>query len=281
MLHDISVSNHETSDLGSSIVMKETWDTRIQRAERLAIERRDSAELLSFYAALLGAQKQVYEQLRALKSWLPSGSLERDLPVLRTMLPGLLEIVEANAPAALASEARSLLSESQSEIDGMLIEYWQAPSDVQFFAKAFLQPYASWLYESGAKPDRNLVEVENRCPFCGGKPQVSVLQIKDASSDSGGRDLVCSTCLMSWPFRRVICASCGEENPDKIGYYHAPDYDYIRVEACDACRHYIKTVDLTRFGFAIPLVDEVAAAPLDLWAREHGYTKIEMNLLGI
>jgi FdhE protein len=261
--------------------MKETWDTRIQRAKRLAVERHESAELLNFYAVLLAAQKKIYEQLRSLKGWLPSGALQRDLSVLRTMLSSLLETVEAHAPATLASEARSLLSASQSDLDQVLIEYWHAPTDSQFFAKAFLQPYASWLYESGAKPDRHFVEVENRCPFCGGKPQVSVLQVKEPSSDSGGRDLVCSTCLMSWPFRRVVCASCGEENPDKIGYYHAAEYDYIRVEACDACRHYIKTVDLTRFGFAIPLVDEVAAAPLDLWAREHGYTKIEMNLLGI
>jgi hypothetical protein len=32
---------------------------------------------------------------------------------------------------------------------------------------------------------------------------------------------------------------------------------------------------------AIPLVDEIAAAALDLWAVEHGYTKIELNLVGL
>jgi hypothetical protein len=31
----------------------------------------------------------------------------------------------------------------------------------------------------------------------------------------------------------------------------------------------------------MPLVDEIYAAPLDLWAREHGYTKIELNLVGL
>jgi len=262
--------------------MKGSWDTRIQRAERLAVERHDSAELLKFYATLLGAQKQIYEQLRSLKGWLPSGALERDLSVLRTMAPGLIETVEANAPAALASEARSLLLASQSDLDQVLIEYWHAPSDLHFFAKAFLQPYARWLSETGAKPgNRNLGGGENRCPFCEGKPQVSVLQIKEASSESGGRDLICATCLTRWPFRRVVCASCGEEDPSKIGYYHSPEYDHVRVEACDTCKHYIKAVDLTRYGFAIPVVDEVAAAPLDLWAREHGYTKIELNLVGV
>ncbi len=262
--------------------MKETWDSRIQRAERLASERPESKELLTFYAVLLRSQKEIYEYLRARKGWLPCGALERDLPVLRVMLPALLKRVESSAPDALASQARSLLEHSEAGLDEMLIEHWRAPSDLHFFAKAFLQPYASWLSESGAKPaDRNLGSGENRCPFCEGKPQVSVLQIKEASSESGGRDLICATCLTSWPFRRVVCASCGEEDPVKIGYYHAPEYDHIRVEACDTCGYYIKAVDLTRYGFAIPLVDEVAAAPLDLWAREQGYTKIEMNLLGV
>jgi formate dehydrogenase maturation protein FdhE len=40
-------------------------------------------------------------------------------------------------------------------------------------------------------------------------------------------------------------------------------------------------VDLTRIGFAIPLVDEVAAAALDVWSHEHGYIKIELNLAGL
>jgi len=262
--------------------MKETWESRIERAEHLASERPVSTELLTFYAALLRSQKEVYEYLRARKNWLPSGELARDLPVLRQTSSKFLKVVEANGPRALAIQAGSLLQASESELDEMLIEHWRAPSDVKFFAKAFLQPYARWLSEVGAKPvDRNPGSGENRCPFCDGKPQVAVLQIKESSSESGGRDLICAGCLTAWSFKRVACANCGEENPRKIGYFHSPDYDHIRIEACDTCKYYIKAVDLTRYGFAIPLVDEVAAAPLDLWAREHGYIKIEMNLVGL
>jgi FdhE protein len=262
--------------------MKETWDSRIKRAERLASERPESEELLAFYAALLRSQKEVYEYLRTRRGWAPSGALDQDLPVLRVVMPKLLATVEACGSDALAGEARSLLKASNNERDEMLIRYWRAPSDVQFFAKAFLQPYARWLVKTGVKPaEREPGGGENRCPFCDGKPQVSVLQIKEPSSESGGRDLICAMCLTSWPYRRVACASCGEEDPAKIGYFHSPGYDHIRVEACEACKYYIKSVDLTRLGYAVPLVDEVAAAPLDLWAREHGYTKIEMNLVGL
>ena len=263
------------------IDMKESWDSRITRAERLAVERPESKELLVFYAALLRSQSEIYEYLRTRKGWLPSGALESDLPVLRAMLPRLLTMVESNGPDALGGEARILLAANERERDQTLIDYWHAPSDT-FFAKAFLQPYAQWLSESGAKPnDRGLGSDGNRCPFCAGKPQVSVLQIKEASSESGGRDLMCATCLGYWPFGRVVCANCNEQDPARIGYYHAPEYDHVRIETCETCKHYIKAVDLTKYGFAVPIVDEVASAPLDLWAREHGFTKIEINLIGL
>jgi len=238
--------------------------------------------LLAFYAALLCAQKQVYECLRSRKGWLPSGLLERDLPIMRPSVSGLLESVGASGPALLAEEARRLVRSSEAEIDQMLIRYWHSPSDGQFFAKAFLQPYASWLAEIGRKPlDRNPGRGGNACRFCGGKPQLSLLKSQEPSSEAGGRYLVCSTCLSEWPFRRVVCAGCGEERPARLGYFHTPEYDHIRVEACDTCNHYIKGVDLTRLGLAAPLVDEVAGAPLDLWARERGYKKIEHNLVGL
>jgi len=37
---------------------------------------------------------------------------------------------------------------------------------------------------------------------------------------------------------------------------------------------------LTKMGLAVPVVDELATIPLDLWARKHGYQKLQINLLG-
>jgi FdhE protein len=262
--------------------MKISWDTFIDRAKELASAGSGSAELLTFYSRLLGAQKRIYEHLRSRKGWLPAGLLAQDLDILRLTLSAFLEAVETAGPAPLASEARGLIQASESEINELLLGYWRAPSDVQFFAKAFLQPYAGLLAEIGVKPgDRNLESGSTRCPFCAGLPQLSLLKFQEPASEAGGRNLLCSTCLTQWPFRRVVCANCGEERPAKVGYFHTPEYDHVRIEACDSCKHYIKGIDLTRFGFAVPLVDEVAAAPLDLWARERGYKKIELNLVGL
>lgn len=254
------------------------WDKQIGRAEELAVQSSGSRELLTFYAQLLRAQKEAYEFFRGRKDWLPSGDLERDLPVIRGALPTLLKTVVTYGPETLAAEAQELLQTSDEAINEMLITYWLNPSDIQFFAKAFLQPYGRWLAEAGVRGEGFS---ERRCPICGGNPQVSFLQSKESNAESGNRDLICATCLSTWEFRRVVCANCGEERPAKLGYFHTPEFDHVRIEACDTCGYYIKGVDLTRFGFAVPLVDEVAAAPLDVWAREHGYTKIEINLVGL
>ena len=263
-------------------MLKEPWDVRIQRAEHLAAAGGAANELLAFYGKLLRAQKRVYEYLRGRRGWLPSGLLEEDLEILHAAMPDLLRTVEADGPPALAEEARLLLRAGGDEVDTMLLGQWCAPSDERFFAKAFLQPYACWLTESGGRPvGRDVEGRESLCPFCGGKPQVSFLHTSEPGAESGGRGLVCSACLNAWPLRRVVCANCGEERPTKLGYFQSPEYEHVRVEACDTCKHYIKGVDLTRLGLAVPLVDEVAAAALDVWAHEHGYMKIELNLVGL
>lgn len=261
--------------------MSSFWDNQIDRADYLAEQSSGAKELLTFYSHLLRAQKDIYESFRSRKEWLPSGDLENDLPVIQPTLNGLLQCVVRHGPSSLASEAQAFLVDP-NVLNSELLEYWRNPSDTQFFAKSVLQPYARWLAETSTSPiGRDLVGGERTCPFCGGAPQLSFLQSKESNAESGNRDLLCSTCLVSWEFRRVVCANCGEERPSKLGYFHSREFDYVLIEACDSCKHYIKRIDLTRFGRAQPLVDEIYAAPLDLWASEHGYRKIEMNLVGV
>jgi len=134
----------------------------------------------------------------------------------------------------------------------------------KFFWRVVMQPYA----EHSRKP----------CPSCGSKPVVGVLR---GEGDGAKRALICSLCGSEWPYRRLICANCGEEDKEKLPVFVAEQIDYIRVEACDTCGTYLKSVDLTKDGFAVPEVDEIATVALNLWADERGYTKIEVNVLGM
>ena len=254
------------------------WQKQILRATELADTSAGANELLVFYTHLLRAQSRIYEFLLNQRDWLPSGELERDIPVFRSTFPIILKTVEDAGPEPLIESARSLEAESTQAIDEMLLDYWHAPFDTEFFAKAFLQPYGLYVSATTAQPLKGIDE--KRCPVCAGKPQLSFLQNQETTAESGNRDLMCAKCLSVWSFRRVVCANCGEENPAKLAYFQSTTLNHVRIEACDTCKHYLKSVDLTRLGNAQPLVDEVAAAPLDLWATEHGYTKIEINLIG-
>ena len=57
-------------------------------------------------------------------------------------------------------------------------------------------------------------------------------------------------------------------------------FPHIRIEACDTCRRYLLSIDLAADPSAVPIVDELAALPLDLYARERGFSKIIPNLMG-
>lgn len=136
----------------------------------------------------------------------------------------------------------------------------------KFFWRVVMQPYAEQHRRSaeGGGPI---------CPSCQSKPVAGVLR--------GERSLLCSLCSLEWPYRRLICANCGEEDKEKLPVFIAEQIDYVRVEACDTCRTYLKSIDLTKDGFAIPEVDEIATVALNLWADERGYAKIETNVLGM
>jgi formate dehydrogenase maturation protein FdhE len=240
-----------------------SWKRCIRRADQLATAEGSTRRLLTFYAGLLRCQAAIAE---GLVTRTPSGSMTQDLAAVAGPRQALLRDVIDHGP-------------ERDAIDDLLA-YWETRSDRQFFAKAILQPYAQWLTDAGVPLPGERPRHDNRCPRCGGAPQLSVLE-EAAAGDGGGRRLQCATCLTLWPFRRVLCPSCGEEDEHQLSYFRTPEFDHVRVDVCLRCRRYLKSIDLGRLGLAVPLVDEVASAALDLWAREQRYEKIELNLVGL
>jgi FdhE protein len=258
----------------------ESWEHRIRRAQQFASADDATSSLLGFYARLLQQQKALSD---AFNDERPSGSVDQDLVFIAANSSAMLREVAGHAPEQLAAEARALLAGGHAAILDLLRGYWQTRSDRAFFAKALLQPYGQWLAEVGVSPiEGRRPHGDSSCPHCGGAPQLSTLEAVSAmSGDGSSRRLQCASCLTTWPFRRVVCPHCGEDDERNLAYFQSPAFDHVRVDACDTCRRYLKNVDLGRLGLAVPLVDEIAAAALDAWAREHGYEKIELNLLGL
>src|SRR5262245_15353007 len=260
--------------------MKFTLERAVRRIEAIAPKATGTRELLDFYHRVLIVQQDIYGSLGAAKTESISGNPAQDLKLLRPGLRVLLEETRSRGTQYLADSAGALLAATDSDLDEMVLDYWEHPSDIQFFAKAVIQPYALLMSDRGIRPyGRGGDQRENRCRFCSGKPQLTYFQAQE--QEGSMRRMQCAVCLSSWTFRRVVCANCMEEDPRNLGYYSSQDLAHLRVETCESCKYYIKAVDLGVVGLAVPLVDEVAAAPLDGWAREQGYAKIELNLVGL
>jgi FdhE protein len=245
--------------------VRTAWQLRILRAEKLAAAHPFAKEILGFYIHVARFQEEIY----------------RRNPERTAEFKTFLSLVENHGPEHLGHVAAAL-SRSSPETQTQLLEtIWTAtaaqPSAAEeFLAFAYLQPFAEFSRAAAR------LQLENYssaiCPWCNRKPALGVLR---QQGDGGQRNLICGFCLAEWPFRRVVCAGCGEEDPTKLPVYTAAEMPHVRVECCDRCHGYIKSIDLTKNGLADPMVDELASIPLNLWAQERGYAKLHPNLLGM
>ena len=262
---------------------KPEWDKRIARAGQLASEYPFAAEVLNFYGRVAAFQKLVYDQAASccVRSVGERISLREQLDVRSALqhLPALFSLVEKHGPPGLMRAGHALSQEGQDQQLYILAVYARGDGPrgelAHFFARACLQPYAEY---NASHSNLDLTAYTGPlCPLCNSRPQVAVLR---PEGNGAKRSLICSFCLLEWNFRRIVCPACGEQDKEKLPRFSSLDFSHLRVEACDTCMTYLKSVDLTVNGLAIPIVDEIAGAPLDLWAGDHGYSKIELNLVG-
>jgi len=120
------------------------------------------------------------------------------------------------------------------------------------------------------KVDLDQVQTD-RCPICGGTPLMAKLRRED-----GKRMLECSLCNTQWMFKRLRCPFCSNEDADTLGFFFVEEATY-RVDKCDKCKRYIKTVDERKKpegGLRALSVEDVATLYLDMLAAKEGYQGI-------
>ena len=291
------------------------WQQRIRRAETLAAQHPFAGQILTFYIHLARFQQDLYRRLDQLSAGVapavfqekertsrplparrdagasnpspsnpsPSNPGSPELAELLANFPAFLAVVQKQAPIRLAQIADHLGQAPSDSWTDLLNNAWsvqdptQHPSDpTEFLALAFLQPCAEFIRTR--VPLQLEGYTHSLCPFCSRKPALAVLR---PLGDGARRNLICGFCLCEWEFRRIVCPNCDEQDHAKLPVYTADEFPYIRVECCDTCHTYIKSIDLSKNGLAHPLVDELASVPLDLWAQERGYAKLHPNLLGM
>ena len=254
-----------------------THARRRERARDLGARFDFARQPLGLYLALVDAQERAFERARS------DSPSRADLAsyVVRVALPGVMEAAIAAGTETLREAA--LLRFHEADLEG-LVESWLDGDETSgtdtFLARASTQPVLEALPELASEL-RATDAGERTCPRCGGLPQLAVFPETGEALLTAQRTLVCSRCAGEWVLSRMTCASCGETSGAKMPILSDVElFPHLRIDACEICRRYLITVDLRKDPRAVPLVDELAALPLDLVAAERGYTKIARNLMG-
>jgi len=114
------------------------------------------------------------------------------------------------------------------------------------------------------------------CPICGSRPLMSEFNAE------GLREYLCSFCGFEWPGERLKCPFCENSDHTKLHYFYAEGDEAYRVDICDACNQYIKTVDSRKLDYKPDLgLEDIVTIHLDILASEKGFTRPVTSPLGI
>ncbi|MFH2218233.1 MAG: formate dehydrogenase accessory protein FdhE [Pseudomonadota bacterium] len=113
-------------------------------------------------------------------------------------------------------------------------------------------------------PDNEAWE-KGYCPICGSVPGLSVLE------GEGERFLFCGFCWHKWQVQRLYCPFCENKDSKTLHYFFSEEEKELRVNVCDSCKKYIKTIDARKTERIIyPPLEQVSTLHLDIQAREKG-----------
>jgi FdhE protein len=143
-----------------------------------------------------------------------------------------------------------------------------------FLGLAALRPaLESWLDRVRALPEG--LWSRGICPWCGSAPCYGDL------AEDGRRRLSCMLCGGAWSAPRLRCPFCETWDSKELVRLLGEDAEegYF-IEACRACRGYIKGVDRRqRWNAGEPLLEDWASPHLDLYATREGYWRPTPSLV--
>lgn len=256
------------------------FERRAARATELLASAPLVAEPLAFASGLFRLQGRLAAAVLARHEDEAFAGAPGDFPRLLDLLLPLLTLAAEKGPPELAEAAKARHADEDDTALSRLAVYWSGEREARedYLSRAFLRPYAEVLVAQGVTLERP--RHEGHCPACGNAAVVSVRR-EVPESMGAARSLACALCGTEWPFPRVRCAACREDDPAKLPSFQTPAHPAVRIEACETCRHYVKSLDLTLDARPLPEVDDLASLAMDLWAIEEGWTRLEPGWAGI
>jgi FdhE protein len=130
--------------------------------------------------------------------------------------------------------------------------------------------------EAGVKQLRSELDPETwlkgYCPLCGSLPTLSLLK-----EEAGKRYLLCSYCGYQWRMDRISCPFCKNKDQESLHYFFGEGEETHRIDLCDKCHQYIKTIDTRDLQESDPVLEDLATPHLDILASQKGYKRPAPN----
>ena len=278
---------------------KDHWGKLRKRIEQLKKKRPGYGEILDFYQKVREAQEQAktslkVETIRLGKDWKELFVKEGFSVVQREDFPIDLEVSARlfRSLCQIAEEANSYLSDKARRIEEAVANKKvdlrkllsqagnQAKVEEMADGSGLDKKILLFLIQNSARPSIEVgreqlsheqipgTSPKGFCPACGSPPHLSLLK-----EEVGKRFLLCSYCGYQWQTDRLICAFCGNKDQESLYYLHAEGEEPYRLDLCDKCHQYIKTIDLRKIEAIDPFLEDLATPHLDLLASKKGYKR--------
>jgi len=184
---------------------------------------------------------------------------------------GLRETILSN-DLAYSEMVRNLFSQSNKDYKDKALPP-EKPREsfdlVSLFLQESLKPFFSHLSLKQKEILNQKPWGQGICPVCSRLADLSLLR-----DDAGKRSLVCLQCDFEWPYKRLQCHFCGNEDQSKLDYFtfESRGQDHYRVNVCRQCQRFIKTIDTRTMSGEINLeVENLITIHLELEAAREGF----------
>lgn len=156
----------------------------------------------------------------------------------------------------------------EAELETMVSELQLDKKVLHFLAHESIRPSIEVTVEKLENEIHAETWSKGICPICGSQPNVSLL--KEAE---GKRFLLCSFCGYQWRIDRMACPFCNNKEQGSLQYFCGEGEEAYRIDTCDQCHQYIKTIDARNIEIIDPVLEDLATLHLDLLASQKGYKR--------
>jgi FdhE protein len=173
-------------------------------------------------------------------------------------------------PTTLGELARRVTPEpDHARLAALADQHGINPDALLFFGRALAAPFVTHAATRLTPPEAQRDTPDGHCRRCASPPGIATLR-----HDDGARVIHCPLCSSSREFKRIACPHCGCADSDCLTILRVHDEDPRWLEACESCKHYIKTIDARKTAGGarlLALAEDTATLHLDLIAERENY----------